>query len=220
MQCKCGSVDFCRVVKGTQVGLYCAKCNAWQKWIGQKSRGLYAKYPVKEELGVVKKGIEEVQKKSTDTSSQVVCKQCGCTEYEVRDTGMHIGIYCTRCGKWGKWIRAAEVSKYSTDGVSNIGECNDPMKVEEPIVYSHTSENIELTPTGKSAEDAYAVLDEEDILNTSEPCLLCQGQEIESEHGYNSRLMMLEGYLTVTTPTGDVLGIWKVGRCIKCGREV
>ena len=31
-----------------------------------------------------------------------VCK-CGCDDFFFIEKGTHIGIYCTRCGKWLKW---------------------------------------------------------------------------------------------------------------------
>lgn len=31
------------------------------------------------------------------------CKGCGCTEFEEKGKGPHIGIYCANCGKFDKW---------------------------------------------------------------------------------------------------------------------
>lgn len=37
---KCGSAEMFIKVNGTQVGLYCADCGAWQKWLGKDERRL------------------------------------------------------------------------------------------------------------------------------------------------------------------------------------
>ena len=37
MKCrKCGSENLVLIKKGSQVGLYCKDCFAWQKWISKK----------------------------------------------------------------------------------------------------------------------------------------------------------------------------------------
>lgn len=38
---KCKSDDFELMEKGTQKGLYCAKCGTWIKWLGKEEHNLY-----------------------------------------------------------------------------------------------------------------------------------------------------------------------------------
>ena len=32
------------------------------------------------------------------------CRKCGCTSFEAKHVGPHIGWYCTKCGAWIKWL--------------------------------------------------------------------------------------------------------------------
>lgn len=36
------------------------------------------------------------------------CRKCGNREYTTKKNGPHIGAYCSRCGKWIKWLSPAE----------------------------------------------------------------------------------------------------------------
>lgn len=91
--CGCGSFYLKR--KGTQLGLYCARCNKWLQWIS-KERGEYLR-----RSGVRDKtGFPEQKKVEEYKAPQCTC---GCTQVEERQKGPHIGIYCTRCNKWLQW---------------------------------------------------------------------------------------------------------------------
>ena len=38
-----------------------------------------------------------------------VCKKCGCTKYVIdKENGVHIGMYCSNCNSWIKWISKKE----------------------------------------------------------------------------------------------------------------
>ena len=34
------------------------------------------------------------------------CKKCSNTTFYIERVGPHLGLYCTKCGSWQKWIKA------------------------------------------------------------------------------------------------------------------
>jgi len=37
-------------------------------------------------------------------SQILTCSNCGCTTFERKQKGPHIGAYCLECGTWIKWL--------------------------------------------------------------------------------------------------------------------
>lgn len=37
------------------------------------------------------------------------CKKCGGETFETREKGPHIGLYCSNCYTWQKWLNKAQV---------------------------------------------------------------------------------------------------------------
>jgi uncharacterized Zn finger protein (UPF0148 family) len=33
------------------------------------------------------------------------CKSCGCTEFYTEQKGPHLGMYCSACKTWQKWVK-------------------------------------------------------------------------------------------------------------------
>ena len=41
------------------------------------------------------------------------CKYCENKSFYTRESGPHIGLYCSVCGKWQKWLKQKEAELYS-----------------------------------------------------------------------------------------------------------
>ena len=41
------------------------------------------------------------------------CKKCGHEEFEIKEKGIHHGLYCKSCGAWLKWLPRDEVKAYT-----------------------------------------------------------------------------------------------------------
>lgn len=88
----CGNCDvkhFKVEYKGANIGLYCSDCGKWIKWIG------------KEEL----RGLEGAGLVVSEPKNKSACAYCGSTDFIKKEVGVHIGLYCKKCGKWHKWIK-------------------------------------------------------------------------------------------------------------------
>lgn len=55
------------------------------------------------------------------------CKKCGNREYTTKKNGPHIGAYCSRCGKWIKWIKANEPLYTTPVTKERPTRCIDPV---------------------------------------------------------------------------------------------
>lgn len=45
-----------------------------------------------------------------------MCKKCGSTEYYLQEKGFQIGIYCSSCGSWQKWVGKKNLNEYKMGG--------------------------------------------------------------------------------------------------------
>jgi transcription elongation factor Elf1 len=43
------------------------------------------------------------------------CKRCGHNNYYKQEKGNHLGVYCSLCDKWFKWIKQSEVDCRGND---------------------------------------------------------------------------------------------------------
>lgn len=64
------------------------------------------------------------------------CKKCGCTSFEARHVGQHIGWYCTKCGAWLRWIPQHNKKKQKPHQIS----INEFMQEAAPEQASMTDE--------------------------------------------------------------------------------
>lgn len=77
----------------------------------------------------------------------LVCKHCGCTEYNTAVRGVHTGAYCKQCGKWIKWlshsVKTTKKSATSSVSVSTV-QRNAPQVVKGTermsLIFSHAGE--------------------------------------------------------------------------------
>ena len=111
MECKyCGNTD-CKAFyieeRGSQKALVCDRCGRWIKWVGKNEmRALLAQ-------GVHFHDIKKVNKNEYNNvhcvkkaqDSVLKCQECGGTKFEKRQVSIHIGLYCTQCGRWLKWVK-------------------------------------------------------------------------------------------------------------------
>lgn len=61
---------------------------------------------------------------------QNCCKKCGSTDLFTKEKGNNVGLYCSDCGAWIKWLskdelRAFEHSQKSNNGQLNYGELRE-----------------------------------------------------------------------------------------------
>ncbi len=57
------------------------------------------------------------------------CSKCGSSNYTTEKHGNNIGLYCSGCGKWHKWLSKDEVRIYSgKNRQENLEENTDDFK--------------------------------------------------------------------------------------------
>lgn len=57
------------------------------------------------------------------------CSKCGSSNYTTEKHGNNIGLYCSGCGKWHKWLSKDEVRIYSEKNrQENLEENTDDFK--------------------------------------------------------------------------------------------
>ena len=73
------------------------------------------------------------------------CKKCGHDSFEYRESGKHVGQYCTKCEAWQKWIpqnnpiKIMPFGKYKGDLISEINDYQYLGYLEQSL--SATEEN-------------------------------------------------------------------------------
>lgn len=60
------------------------------------------------------------------------CKKCGCTTLYIENKGNNVGLYCSDCGAWIKWLGKDELRAYEYS----------QRKVSEKLTYSELREEI------------------------------------------------------------------------------
>lgn len=45
------------------------------------------------------------------------CKYCGSNKEVIIRSSLHIGLYCSECDKWKKWIKKSDLKLYKIKGV-------------------------------------------------------------------------------------------------------
>lgn len=54
-----------------------------------------------------------------------VCKKCGCGTTFMEQSGCHIGLYCSDCGKWITWLNKDEVRRINHENMELKEQKND-----------------------------------------------------------------------------------------------
>lgn len=77
---KCGSDKYFTKSKnngtGTAIGLYCAKCGQWQKWLNKQERNLYEAPSSPQEMNEAEEIVQ--MKKENAQLRRALKKACGC----------------------------------------------------------------------------------------------------------------------------------------------
>lgn len=58
------------------------------------------------------------------------CKYCGDNFYKVKYVKPHVGLYCSGCGKWHKWLSKQEKQKYGIITPEDLQENIEKSKAE------------------------------------------------------------------------------------------
>lgn len=56
------------------------------------------------------------------------CKYCGHNFYKVKYVKPHVGLFCSSCGKWHKWLSKQEKQKYNIVTPEDLQENIDELK--------------------------------------------------------------------------------------------
>ena len=94
--------------RGNQKALICEVCGRWQKWVGKTelrallAQGVPIVKPQNNQLS-----FNEVLNDSSKSEQKgvLICSACGNRKFEMRKVSTHIGLYCTQCGRWLKWVK-------------------------------------------------------------------------------------------------------------------
>lgn len=52
------------------------------------------------------------------------CPQCGCTQFVQRPKAMHMGLYCSECGRWIKWVKQSKSTSVTPKQYSDTVMCS------------------------------------------------------------------------------------------------
>lgn len=53
------------------------------------------------------------------------CKKCGHESFHTKRVGPHLGLYCSKCGSWQKWVRVMRPVEETTMHVDKSQEVVD-----------------------------------------------------------------------------------------------
>lgn len=72
----------------------------------------------------------------------ISCNRCGSHEYSLRESGAHLGRYCTGCGGWIKWEAKPITLERALDFVLRFGRhTGKPMRAVPPDYLDWLYEN-------------------------------------------------------------------------------
>ena len=60
--------------------------------------------------------------------TKLKCKHCGGETFTLKSNNIHLGLYCSQCGKWAKWISHKEVGFYKQYIVPGKQPVKEPTK--------------------------------------------------------------------------------------------
>ena len=186
----CGDSEIFLQNKGAQVGVYCANCGKWIKWLSKKDQAIYKNKGYK----VYPQNVEVKLKGNAARGVSLTPI--------TNDMGLESSVPLPSTTYTEK-PRAEDNSKLQ----NNL----DSKQIEEYIeaeVNKRVQDYIE-----KSKSQANGVV--EDIGY----CPVCDGSPLASDNINNVEVSIFSGTLSVTNKEGtQILGLYKLKRCPNCGR--
>lgn len=84
--------------------------------------------------------------------SVFICKKCANKDYYLKMRGFQVGLYCSHCGSWQKWVGKKDLLNYKSNGHPIYGESDEvPLKsslnmgIDESINISDSPFDVDVT---------------------------------------------------------------------------
>lgn len=214
---KCGATDYYLQEKGFQVGIYCAVCGSWQKWIGKKSLNEYRMgghrvHGANETIELIKNaplGVEsDGFRKSVTFGNDIPFGVSDSNEPSVVNNGNQssMGSVENIEGRRENVVKSEVQDKKMTETMlETMIETEVDRRVQERLKNVAIQENSGKENSSENANSDY--------------CPLCEGEPMVSDGNSRVEVTVFGGVMTVTDPEGQTIyGIYKLKRCPHCGR--
>lgn len=173
---------------------------------------------------------------------ELQCGKCCSTESFLRKKGAAVGLYCSGCGKWYKWVGKKDINFYKHKGFKVHEESYIPESQKEPTFASQTLTSsqskigVAFEGLSPSDDEFYMNLLEEDE-NTeeevvlpvkhsgnkgSDTCLVCASGTMDTIAKSDSiGINFFDKVMFVRTKDdSELLGSFKVSYCPSCGKKL
>lgn len=84
--------------------------------------------------------------------SVFICKKCANQDYYLKMRGFQVGLYCSHCGSWQKWVGKKDLLNYKSNGHPIYSESDEvPLKsssnmgIDESINISDSPFDVDVT---------------------------------------------------------------------------
>lgn len=112
----CGGNSFYLCYKGDMLGLYCRGCNKWVKWLGHKDTEYALKtYELRDCVDNAPSSKHTYASTTTATDVPITinsCNRCSSSSLFLTIRGKQLGLYCSDCDSWIKWVGKKEEAVY------------------------------------------------------------------------------------------------------------
>ncbi len=205
---KCGTTTFYLQQKSiAQVGMYCDCCGAWGKWVGKKE-------------------LLQYQRRGYHIYGQNVdVKLKGAPVINHNNQGNGIGDLGFESVPINVGVQNLEVNNTPIISQNSFGQQPQSL-VQEPLQAMPNNIDIEAEVERRVSERLMKISKQEllnkqlDFEEKDEYCSVCDGNPLEPDGEAKVEVSIMGGVLMVTDVNGcNILGVYKVDRCPKCGRK-
>lgn len=192
----CGDSEFFLQYKGSQVGVYCANCGKWIKWLSKKDQAIYKN-----------RGF-----KIYPPNVEVKLKGNFARGVSVTPITNNLGFEDVGDSSFGGQV----IPTKEEPTVNKVVEPIKPTPSNEDIeryIQNEVTKRLKIYVDKFNAEHSVAQEPEEGY------CSVCDGTPLESDNANSVDVCIFSGTLSVTNKEGtQIMGLYKLKRCTNCGR--
>ena len=201
----CGDTEIYLQAKGMQVGVYCANCGKWIKWLSKKDQSIYKNSGYKIYSQDAQIQLKGAVIKGLTTQSMGVnlgLEDDGELQNNVNTPEDKQMVILNSPTSFG--VNPTQMPMLSKPGANKVTEDMIEKEVERRV-----QKRLKALNKGKGNES----VDEDSY------CSFCDGSPLPSDRINNVEVSIFSGTLSVTNKEGtQILGLYKLKRCPNCGR--
>lgn len=204
---KCGTTTFYLQQKSiAQIGMYCDCCGAWGKWVGKKELAQFQRrghHIYGQNVDVKLKGVPVINQNNQGN---------GVGDLGFEPVPINVGVQNLE-------VNNTPIVSQNSFGQQPQSSGQQPQAMSNSIdIESEIERRVSERLTKISREQ---LLNKQlEIEESDGYCSVCDGNPMEADGEAKVEVSIMGGVLMVTDINGcNILGVYKVDRCPKCGRK-